>query len=369
MGPPPPGWGAPGTAPGPGGPGTVAPGSVPGPPHAPAPRPSTGGLPAAGTIVGSALTMGIGLLVAVVLFVNGDGPGEYFGRSAFQSTVAALAMLAAPIALLVAWDEIDLSMIGTVALGTALYAEMGDDGAAGALAAASAAGVAIGAAVGAVRWLTGAHPALVSLAAGVLVTGIAFEVGDDDGFSGAPARPIDGQGLPMGLMVVVVLLATVLAVVLARDPADVRAAAPHPRVVLGFALTGLAGCLYGAVLAGIFAFAAPGQVSIEVFIVFTTVAVAGVVRASGLIAPLLAVPAAAIVTVLSDSVSFNGWSRGEHELVLGGVFLVTLVVGQGLARLLGSGSTPAGAPAPGPAPTPMPAALAWGAPPGPPPPR
>ena len=215
-------------------------------------RGGTAGTPAT-TLIGTAVTLGLGLVVAIALLVYGDVPSDYFSSTGLQINAFSLAVLAAPLALLVSWDEYDLSVIGGDALGGIVCANIVDDPGSdllpGVLVAAIV-GMVAGAAIGLVRWLTGAHSALVTLGAGSLLTGISFQVGSDP--RGLPLGSLDDAGLPVALAVVVVGAGAGLAVLFASTaggPADRDPAKPHPRVVAGFALSGLGAAVYGALFA------------------------------------------------------------------------------------------------------------------------
>jgi len=299
----------------------------------------------AATLVGTAVTLGLGLVVAIALLVSGDVPGDYFSSTGFQINVFSLAVLAPPLALLVTWDEYDLSVIGGAALGGIICANVVDDPGSDilpGLLVAAIVGAVAGAAVGLVRWVTGAHSALVSLGAGTLMAGIAFQIGP--GNQGLRFGTLDGAGLPIAFTVVVVAAGVGLALLFAPragEPTDRDHASPHPRVVAGFALSGLAAGVFGALFAARAGFLQPGQTSIALVLGFTAVAVAGAVRGSGVVAPLAAVPAAAVTMMLADAAPINGWNQGERDLILGGVFVVTVALAQGLRRLLSAGERPA----------------------------
>ncbi len=227
-----------------------------------------------------------------------------------------------------------------------------------------------GATIGLVRWLTGAHSALVTLGAGALMTGVAFQLFPDS--QGLRTGSLDGAGLPIALTVVVVGAGAGLAALLGSTsarPADRDPATPHPRVIAGFALSGLGAAVFGALFAARLGFVQPGQTGYVLVLGFTAVAIAGTVRGSGIVAPLAAVPAAAVATMLSDAAPINGWNQGERDIVLGVVFVVTVAIAHGLRKLMSGGErapapivvpAPVVVPAPGGPPSP-----AWGPPPAP----
>jgi len=323
------------------------------------------------TLVGSAITLGLGAVVAIGLLASGDMASDYFSGDHFLTFAVTLAVAAAPVALLLSWDEIDLSGFGTVALGSYVYAEVGDGSVPVGLIAAALAGLVIGAVIGVVRWLTEAHSALVTLGAGTLLSGVALAVGPgQQGVSVDEAR-IDGLGLPLLAMLVVVGVAVLLAVLFHQAdggtpsvppvsaapgaPGGVYAPVPAApvapgsgraglRVLPGFALTATAGMLFGALQAGTVGFYWVGITTLAPTLVFAAVAIAGVVRGSGPFAPLVAIVGSGVVVLIQDATRFNGWEAGEQQLVLGALFVVCTAIAYGLRRVL----TPANRPRPGP---------------------
>lgn len=307
------------------------------PPGGPGPRPSSGDTEVASTLVGSTITLVLGAVVALVLFVVGDVPSDYFGNASFQSLAATLAAVAAPVALLLSWDEFDLSIVGTVSLGSYLFVELSDDSVVPALVVVGIVGLASGAAIGVVRWLTGAHSALVSLGGGILLSGVAVMNMPPEGIR-SESR-IDGQALAIVSTIAVVGLTVAVALLMHTSrPAGPSAATPGPRVVAGFAVSGLAGTLFGAFLVGSQGFFTLGLDSFVLVLVFTTVAVAGAVRDSGVIAPLAVVPAALIVMIINDSVRlFSDWDKRVDQVVLGCLFVACVAIANGLRRALARG--------------------------------
>jgi ribose/xylose/arabinose/galactoside ABC-type transport system permease subunit len=293
--------------------------------------------PITSTLVGSAVTLVLGAVVAVVMLGLADVPSGYFSNEFVRLLAAALAAAAAPVALLVAWDEIDLSSIGTVALGGYVYAEVTDDSVVPGLVLAALVGLAVGAAVGLFRWLSGAHSALVSLGAAALTTGLVFQLGP-----GPTGQPITGGRLEGAELAILTMLAvTGLAVGLAflfRDTGTASPGSPAgaagPRVVPAFALSGLAGSAFGAFMAGSQGFFGYGTNSTILVLVFTAVAVGGVVRGSGPVAPPVAALGAIVVVLIQDATRFNNWSVGSDQLALGGLFLVCLLVANVARRVL-----------------------------------
>ena len=231
------------------------------------------------TLVGTVITFAFGLVVAIALLASGDVPGDYFSSTGFLVNVFTLAVLAGPLALLVSWDEYDLSVIGGATLGGIVCANVVDDPGSAILTgvvAAAIVGAVAGATIGLVRWLTGAHSALVTLGAGALMTGVAFQLFPDS--QGLRTGSLDGAGLPIALTVVVVGAGAGLAALLGSTsarPADHDPATPHPRVIAGFALSGLGAAVFGALFAARLGFVQPGQTGYVLVLGFTAVAIAG----------------------------------------------------------------------------------------------
>jgi hypothetical protein len=323
------------------------------------------------TLVGSAITLGLGAVVAIGLLAAGDMASDYFSGDYFLTFAVTLAVAAAPVALLLSWDEIDLSSFGTVALGSYVYVEIGDGAVLVGLIAAALAGLVIGAIIGVVRWLTDAHSALVTLGAGTLLSGLALRVGPGQQGVSVDGARIDGLGLPLLAMLVVVGVAVLLAVLCHQPdggspsappasagpgapggsyaPVPAAPVAPTPgraglRVVPAFALTAMAGMLFGALQAGTVGFYGVGYYTLVPTLVFAAVAIGGVVRGSGPFAPLTAAVASGVVVLVQDATRFNGWEAGDQQLVLGALFVVCTAIAYGLRRVL----TPANRPSPAP---------------------
>ncbi len=164
---------------------------------------------------------------------------------------------------------------------------------------------------------------------------------------------LDGSGLPILLAAFVVGAAAALATTLRSNDgpgaALGAASSPGPRVIVGFALSGLGAAATGSLFAARAGFVQPGQTSFLLVLGFTAVAVAGVVRGSGIVAPLVAIPGAVIATLLADSASIHGWNSGERDVILGAVFVVTVAIAWGLHRVLAPPATsfPTAGPLPG----------------------
>jgi ribose/xylose/arabinose/galactoside ABC-type transport system permease subunit len=318
-------------------------------------------------LIGSVVTLALGLVVALGLLATSDLPGDYYTSTPLQISVFSLIVLAAPLALLVAWGEFDLSVAGAAALGATVASGVADgpDGAvAGGVLVAALVGALAGGVLGLVRWLTRAHPALLSFGAGTLLTGIALWSGP--GMQGDRMAVLDGSGLPILLAVFVVGAAAALAATLrADDGAGTGLGAtssPGPRVIVGFALSGLGAAVAGSLFAARAGYVQPGQTSYLLVLGFTAVAVAGVVRGGGIVAPLVAIPGAVIATLLSDSAPINGWSSGERDVILGAMIVVTVALAWGLQRVLARPATTFPTPGPFPAAFPPGSATVWAAP-------
>jgi len=290
------------------------------------------------TLIGSAVTLVLGAVVAVVLLGLADVPSDYFSSDFLRVSTLALAAAAAPVALLVAWGEIDLSSLGTVAVGGHIYVELSEDGVVPGLVVAAVVGVAVGLAIGLVRWLSGAHAALVSLAAAAVTAGVVLML-NSSGPSLAGGR-IDGIGLPIVVMVATTGLAVGLAILFSTvgsaPAAGSPAGAAGSRVVPAFALSGMAASCFGALMAGTqgaYGFGYGADVRVLV-LVFTAVAVGGVVRGSGPVAPLVAALGALVVVLIQDATLFHNWDLGSDQVALGGLFAVCLLVANVLRRIL-----------------------------------
>jgi hypothetical protein len=297
------------------------------------------------SLVAGAVTLPVGWILALAIFANLEGrPDDYFSDRFVQST-ALLVLLAAPVALLLAWGEVDVSAVGLVPLGGAVYVEAGGESVAGGLLVAAGVGLGAGLAVGVVRWLTRAPSALLSLGAAFLATGVAFRV------AGPQPRQVEagitGSGLPVALALGVLLLTVVagLAVTLLGPSLAPSAAAsggrtpsdgPDLRVIPGFALSGLAVSLYGATLAGVQQFYGRFDGTFVLMTLFAVVAVAGVAaRGSALVAPLTVAAAAPAVALLDDALLLGDWRIEDRILLLGGLVAGGAIVAHTAQRLLG----------------------------------
>jgi ribose/xylose/arabinose/galactoside ABC-type transport system permease subunit len=300
----------------------------------------------ASTLAGSAITLSLGAVVALVFLATGDGPPDYFRMESVQIVLLAVAMLAAALAHLVSRDEYDLSIFGVAAMGSYIYAEVDSDSALAGLVPALVVGALLGAAIGLVRWLTQAHSALISLGAGSLIAAIAVRWGPGPVGTQVAVGNLDDPGLAVLALVGVAGAAAGLAVVHTSRPAG-RAGTPGtadapsrpgPDVILGFALTGLAAALYGAFLTGAQGYHVGVAGTWVLLLPFAGVAIGGVVRGSGPWAPLVAGAGGIIAMLVRDAARFNDWRRGEEEIALGVLFLVCVIVAHGVRRLTTSAS-------------------------------
>lgn len=293
---------------------------------------------AVGTLVPPAVTLVLGWVVALVLYLGaGDTPGQLLTDRVVPSALV-LAALAAPVALLFAWGEMDLSALGMLPFAGYIYAEVGGDGVVVGLLAATAAGVAIGGVLGLVRWLTRAPSAALSLGVGFVLQAVTLKLVGTPGMR-LEDGIVDGSGLP-ALAAIGFMSLTVGAAVTFRSlrPAggEVGSAAGPlgVEVVVGFALSGAAAGAYGALNAGMLRTVVPNGLSL-LLLVLCAVAVGGVVRGNRLVGPLAAVAAAGAVQLLAVSVTLRAWEASDQQLLLASVLGVGLLISHGLARLIG----------------------------------
>jgi hypothetical protein len=309
-------------------------------------RPALARLPRPELLVGTAITLGLTWIVTLGLFLTTDDrPDSYLGER-YLPQAALLALVVAPIALLVSRGEYDLSFIGTAPIGAYLYGEVSDSGVLVALLMCAALGLAIGALIGVVRFLMRPPSVLLTLAAGFLLQAISYKLQ----LGGEEPATIDVYVLSdhvlggSGWKVVAAFVSMALAVGLVFLPGWGMADAserpgPGPTVIGGYALSAAAACLYGGLLAGtssqdpIIIFQTAGDLW---FPLLTAIAVAGVVVGSGVVGPVAGVVAALAVVLLTDIPTLRAWEDGfiDEQLLLGGTFLVCLLIAHGLRRLL-----------------------------------
>ena len=313
----------------------------PGPFPAPPARPASAVTDAvtAVTLVPPAVTLVLGWAVALVLYSSaGDVPGEFLGDRVVPSALL-LAALAAPLALLLSWGELDLSALGMLPFAGYIYTEASGGGSVAAgLLAATAAGVAIGAAVGLARWLTRAPSAVLSLVVGFVLQAVTLKQLDAGAMRVVEDGVVDGSGLPaLAAIGCVALTVTVAAAVALGRPAgdDVGTAGgpPGAAVVAGFAISGAAAGAYGALSAGMVRAVVPNGL-VVLLTVLCAVAIGGVVRGNHLIGPLAAAAGAGAAQLLAVSAVLRAWELGDQQLLVASMLAACLLVAHGLDRLL-----------------------------------
>ncbi|MGH9211948.1 MAG: hypothetical protein ACRD2C_14890 [Acidimicrobiales bacterium] len=284
-------------------------------------------------LLGPVVTLGLVGLYAVVFFITAD-PTEGFLSDVFFRIAALLVLVAAPAALLVAWGEIDLSVFGTSVFAGWVYAETADTSVAAALLACAAVGVACGVGIGLARWLTRVPAALLTLGVGFLLQAIAL---DQIGVQGRAVVDgvIDGNALPVVAAIAVTALAlgaSFLGVGVTDERR--RSGVPGPEVIAGFVLSGLAAGLFGGINVGALRFAVPVAGENVLLPLFTAVAIAGVVRGSGPIAPLAGAAAGVVVAMIQSGTQLRSWEPFGNLVLLGGLLLAAGLVGHLLHRAL-----------------------------------
>jgi hypothetical protein len=295
------------------------------------------------SLLSAAVTLPIGWILALILNLSIDDRPDRYLADQFAPNVGLILLLTAPVALLMAWGEIDLSALGLIPLGGALYIEAGGETVAGGLFVAGVVGLGFGLALGVARWLSRAPSALLSLGAGYIAVGVAFRLSE----KGTPVEAtITGSGLVIALALMVLVATVALALLVASlepspDQTTAATTAPGWRVIPGFALSGLAGGLTGAATI-------EGMGSYEHFLgtnallsLFLAIAVAGVaVRGNSVVAPLAVAVAVPAVVLIRDT-EFYEWRVGNDYLVLGGLIVGGAIVAHTIHRLLAPSTTPA----------------------------
>jgi ribose/xylose/arabinose/galactoside ABC-type transport system permease subunit len=309
--------------------------------------PGAGTLTAAHVIV-PVVTLVLGWVVALGLLLSSDLPDGYLDR--VLPLTLTWVVLVVPVALLFSWGEIDLSVLGTPFLAGYLYIEVGDGSVALGLLVAGLVCLLFGVLVGLARWLTRAPSAVLSLAAGAIAQALALRTLETSGSVGSAGSRVDGSALPFLAALGVTGVAVLLAVIVRRPaPEGGDDRGPGPEVIAGFGLSGLAAGIFGAIFTGLTMVASPGIGTNMVLVLFTAVAMAGVVRGSGIVAPLAAVLGTVGAFLLTDGSRMRNWDVGDANLLLAAVFAVLLLVGHGLYRALagiGAGVGPAAGPGP-----------------------
>jgi ribose/xylose/arabinose/galactoside ABC-type transport system permease subunit len=283
-------------------------------------------------IVGSVATLAVGGLVALAMLVLSD-------RLSFNETTIAgillLVPLVVPIALLVGWGELDLSFIGTISLAGYLYAVLTDDTSSiVALAIAALATTLVGLVVGAARFVLQAPSGLVSAGFGAALAAIVTRLAGFQGQGAEPSSELEVAVLAGLAAVGVTVVAVVLVLLVRSRGADVNRTVrelPGPEVVIGYGLSGLGAGLAGGLVAALTLFFVPEQGPSFLLFVLAAVAIAGVTRGSGIVAPLAGAAAAVIVGLIRSSVSPSNPNVGVALAVL---LVVTLVIGYGINRLV-----------------------------------
>jgi hypothetical protein len=311
------------------------------------------------TLVVSAVTLVLGWGVAGVLYVAGSGDfGDEWFTERYLPFAALVVLTAAPVGLLVAWGELDLSMFGTMSLGAYLYLELELDGVVVGILPAALAGVAVGLAIGIVRWLTRTPSALLTLGAGLLLQVVVFKLATSGDSIRGDVANVDGWALPLTIAVVVTVLAVLVGVLRetlgwaggngapgagSAVPGWTGAAGgsgPGPGVLAGFAVSGLGAGVAGAVTAGLGGESQLRSV-LEVgpasgfTMLLAAVAIGGVVRGAGPVAPVAAAAGAFAAFLIRDTAFRNDWEFQDAELLLTIVLVAGFVIAHGLHRALG----------------------------------
>jgi ribose/xylose/arabinose/galactoside ABC-type transport system permease subunit len=336
------------------------------------------------TVVPPAVTLFLGWVVALGLYATaGDAPGDFLTDRVVPSALV-LAALAAPMALLFAWGEVDLSALGMFPFAGYIYAEVGGDTVVVGLLVAVAAGLAIGAAIGLLRWLTRVPSAVLSLAVGFVLQAVTLKQLDSGIMRLIEDGVVEGSGLPALVAIGFTSLTIAAAVAFRRPAGDEVGTAAGPRggeVVVGFALSGAAAGAYGALNAGMLRVVAPTGLAL-LLTVLCAVAIGGVVHGNRVVGPLAAAVGAGAAQLLTAATVLRAWAASDQQLLVAAVLGVCLLVSHGLHRLIGdhpgvrpvgaappaAGGTTPGRPGTGPVTGHGPAPLAPPAPPPPPPP-
>jgi len=303
-----------------------------GPPFRPA---AGGGELGPQQLVGPAVTLVLGWIVALAMYVSApDVPGSFLGDRVVPYAMI-LAALAVPVALLFAWGEVDLSAFGTVPFAAWVYTEVGDSGVVVGLVAAAVACGAVGLCLGLVRWATRAPAAFVSLAAGFMLQAVAFKQIGVQGAVRLEDGIIDGSGLPVLAGLGFTALTVAAALTLRRPAVDVPGAPSWgPGVVAGFGLSGAAAGTYGAMTVGLTGAAVAADGSNVLLLLFCAVAIGGVVRGNRLVGPIAAVLGALATQLLLDAGMIRGWEFFDTRLLIAILLTVCLLIAHGLHRAL-----------------------------------
>lgn len=316
----------------------------------------------AATLISHVVALVIGFIAAIGVWVtHGEELRSGFFGDIVIPEIAALAIIAATVAALASWGEIDLSFIGMFAVGAHVYVEVSESNTALGLLAAGAVGLFVGAVVGLLRWGTQAPSPHLTLGVGLFAL---FAVQAVQGNVGRPfldTERIEGSVVPLAVAVVMVGVSVGVALLGKAPPADDGrgGGAPSfgkpgragPEVVAGLAVSGLGGALAGALVAartGGVAAMPGGLPSITlVLLVIAALAFAGVRWGSWLVAPLAAAVASVPVTLITFGADLHGLDPAEGYLIIAGVAVVCLVASYGLHRILSSTSSRPTVPPPG----------------------
>ena len=329
------------------------------------------------TVVPPAVTLMLGWVLGLALYATGgDDPGDFLSDTVVPQALL-VAALAAPLALLLAWGEVDLSALGMLPFAGHIYAEAGGGNVAVGVLAATAAGLAIGAAVGLARWLTRVPSAVLSLAVGFVLQAFAQRFLDSGAVRAIHDGFVDDPGLPALVALGYVGVTVAVAVMLGRPSGGAgcvgvgtAAGSPGGRVVVGFAVSGAAAGAVGALNTGMVRAVSANGLAL-LLTVLCAVAIGGVVRGNWLVGPLAAAAGAGAAELLAVSAVVRPWRNTSEQLLVASVLGACLLVSHGLNRLVVTGRQmgavpppPAawppppgawdprvGAPAPSPAPT------------------
>jgi ribose/xylose/arabinose/galactoside ABC-type transport system permease subunit len=294
-------------------------------------------MPPATSIIASVATLAVAGLVAIGLTV---ASGDVELGAITISGILLLVVLVVPVTLLLAWGEVDLSFIGIFTLGGYLYLELSDSGVAAALVVAALAATLTGLLVGVLRYGLRIPSGLISAGAGAAIAAFVFSLAGVQGATVAPDSIVEGAALPVLGALGVTAVATVLALVASSRGADPNRAVgdlPGPEVVIGYGLSGFAAGVAGAITTAQIVFFQPQQGSGLLLQVLAAVAIAGVARGSGVIAPLAGAAAGVIVGVIRLAIG----DFTDLGVALGALLLFSLVLGHGIHRLAGLSGRPA----------------------------
>jgi ribose transport system permease protein len=291
--------------------------------------------------------LALGWIVALGFYLSAsDVPGEFLTDNVLPSALLLVA-IAAPVALLFAWGEVDLSAFGALPFAGYVYSEASDAGVAPGVLAAVGAGLVIGLCLGLVRWATRAPSAVVTFAAGMVLHAVAFK---QIGFEGT--RLIDeaiarGSGLPFLAAVVFTASAVAAAVLFWRRAGvgggDGEAGSPvGPAIIVGYGLSGAAVAAYGALVAGMDRAVVPTDGSMVLLLVLCGVAIGGVVRGNLLIAPITAALGALAAQLLFHTALARAWESFDARLLVAIVLLACLLLAHALHRALAPRPAPTG---------------------------